>query len=343
MMRFNTAMTAGRQRITQRDVARVAKVSTATVSYVLSGRAGRSRAVSDETRGLVLAAVEQTGYRMNYNARSLRRRRTDVVCVVHTIPSTPSAEQIINQFGQAAARHDLTTIVLPIVDGDTAPAIAFLSGGWADAALMLPAHAMTPRQLRSLAGAGLDIVAFDESAAPRRFDVVRTHRLRARELVIDHLADRGLRRLAFFVHDLDELAEAPVGYVAALRRRGLALDRSLVFPVAGDRGGAHRVARDLLTAPDRPQAIVSTSDRAAVQAIYAAHEVGLQLPRDVAVAGSGDIEEGRVALPALTTVGPRENDLAAVFDRVFHRLSHTEPLPGRALDLPWVLTERGST
>ncbi len=333
---------AARRRTTQRDVAAAAHVSTATVSYVLSGRAGRVRPVSDETRDRVLAAVERTGYRINHSARSLRRQRTDVACVVYATPANPWTEEVINVFGPAAAKHGLTTLCLPIVDGAVSEAVSFLSRGSADAALLLPGHTLTPGQLRTLAGSGLAIVAFDDRAEPRGFDVVRTHQRAAREALIDRLADSGRRRLAFFVHSADEVADRTSGYHGAVVRNGLRFDPDLVFPVATDRGAAHQTALRLLSRRRRPDAIVSASDRAAVQAIYAAQELRLRVPDDVAIVGSGDIDEGRAARPALTTIGLPADGLSEMMDRLLRRLRTPRRIPGRALDLPWQVVARSS-
>jgi DNA-binding LacI/PurR family transcriptional regulator len=327
------------RRITQRDVAAAARVSTATVSYVLSGRRDRARPVSDETRDRVLTAVNRTGYRINHSARSLRRQRTDVACVVYPTPSNPWVEETVDLFVPAAARCGLTTVCLPIVDGAVHDALQFLSGGLADAALLLRGHGLTPGQLHALA-AHLAIVAFDDHAKPRGFDVVRTHRWPAQAMVVDRLAGAGRNRLAFFLHYPGELTET--GYRAGLQRNGLAERADWIRYVASNRTAAHEAALELLRGRPRPDAIVTASDRSAVQAIYAAQELGLRVPEDVAVIGSGDIDEGRAARPALTTIGPRIADRMAAADRLFERLAGPGRLPGRQLDLPWLLTARDS-
>lgn len=324
-------------RVTQREVAAEAKVSNATVSYVLSGRRDRSRPVSDETRDRVLAAVLKTGYSMNHVARSLRRRRTDVACVVYGSPANPSVEETINLFVPAAAKRGLTTVCLPIVDDAIDDAMRFLSGGSADAALLLRNHGLSAAQLRALA-AHMAVVAFDDRARPRGFDVVRTHRERAQAMVIDRLVAAGRKRIALFLHHPAELETT--GYFDALHRHGLA--EGAVRFVATDRSAAHRTASELLSAKRRPQAVVTASDRSAVQVIYAAQELGLRVPEDVAVVGSGDIEEGIAARPALTTIGHRTSDLLVVMDRFFERVAATEPLPGKTLNVPWRLVPRDS-
>jgi DNA-binding LacI/PurR family transcriptional regulator len=324
-------------RVTQREVAAEANVSNATVSYVLSGRRDRSRPVSDETRERVLAAVVRTGYRMNHVARSLRRRRTDVVCVLYPTPASPSVEETVNLFVPAAAKRGLTTVCLPIVDDAIGDALQFLSGGSADAVLLLRDHRLSATQLHELAE-NMAVVAFEDRARARGFDVVRTHRERAQAMVIDRLAATGRKRIALFLHYPSELDTT--GYLDALRRNGLA-EGPIRF-VATDRSAAHQAALDLLAAKRRPQAIVTASDRSAVQAIYAAQELGLRVPDDVAVIGSGDIEEGIAARPALTTIGHRRSDLLVVMDRLFERLAADEPLPGKSLNVPWRLVPRDS-
>ena len=96
-------------------------------------------------------------------------------------------------------------------------------------------------------------------------------------------------------------------------------------------------------AGDRPTAVFSASDRAAVQAIWAARELGLSVPRDVAVAGVGNTDEGAAIRPALTSVGIPALDFTVGIDRLFDRITADRVRRGKELHLPWELIVREST
>ena len=70
------------RRPTQEDVARMAGVSRATVSYVINNRTDGNVRISEETRCRVLEAIEELGYRPNVLARSLRRGQTHTIGMI---------------------------------------------------------------------------------------------------------------------------------------------------------------------------------------------------------------------------------------------------------------------
>jgi DNA-binding LacI/PurR family transcriptional regulator len=91
---------------TIKDVARLAEVSPATVSYVLNGRWDGDGTISEATRTRVLAAVAELGYVPNQTARNLRRQRTERVCLVLShlgVPYSDAWLRITEQSGANAA------------------------------------------------------------------------------------------------------------------------------------------------------------------------------------------------------------------------------------------------
>src|SRR6187402_3321356 len=91
-----------------RDIATRAKVSTATVSHVLNG----TRSVRSETRAAVEKAVEELGYTINANARSLARGRADLLGLVVSDIRNPFFPDIAAAFQMEAAENGLDTIVM---------------------------------------------------------------------------------------------------------------------------------------------------------------------------------------------------------------------------------------
>ena len=99
-------------RPTARQVAELAQVSVATVSYVLSGR---DRPVAAETRQRVLDAARQLGYTPNQAARSLRKRRTQRICLVQgSLGGNPSDERLARDLHEIADGHGYSVITLAV-------------------------------------------------------------------------------------------------------------------------------------------------------------------------------------------------------------------------------------
>jgi len=334
------------RRPTQRDVAERAGVSAATVSYVLSGRQGRTNPVSEETRRRVLSVVAELGYQTNHAARSLRRDRTDLVCVVYRPPSNPWVEELIEQLHDSAVDRGYSVVTAPVASRDRADtALRVLRERFVDGAIIAPDPAIDAHDIRALASGGLPLVVFDDVLAARRLDVVRLAQASACRSAVSHLIERGHRRIAYLAHD-EELAPGGDGVKYAAYRQALAehdipLDPALVVPGADFRPEAYAQAQKLLRQSLPPTAVFCASDRGAINAVWAAKDAGLQVPQDLAVIGVGNTREGESVQPALTTVGAERTDFTDAIDALWERIG-TPALPGRELLQPWRLVPRES-
>lgn len=334
-------------RPTARDVAVHAGVSVATVSYVLNGRDGRFGA---DTRARVLAAVRELGYAPNSAARGLRRQRTDQVCLVVGSLGVPANDQLARQLHTAADAAGYGVITL-LVDSEVRAhrACDLLQQGIADGAVISdPYNCLGEARLAELARNRLSLVVMDNDVPPLGFDVVRTPEREACGKALDSLLAAGRRRIAFIGHDSDLVggggpAQRREAYYDALARHGVAVDERLVVRGADDRTDSYWAVTGLLQLKDPPDALFCASDRAAVSAIWALRDAGLSVPHDVAVLGTGNIKEGLITRPALSTVGQPHLDFTEVVGLLFDRLAADVPPPGRELVLPWTFIPRGST
>lgn len=333
---------------TQQDVARRAGVSAATVSYILNGRRNRKKPVSDQTRERVLRAVEELGYQRNHAARSLRRRRTELIAMVHRPPSSPWGARLADQLHAAAVQRGYSVITMPVGPGDwTDTAVRSLREQHVDGAILTPPHYFAGAELTRLARAGLALVVFDDNAEPDGFDVVRQGQSAACQQAVEHLIEQGHRRIAYYGHgSADGSVERDTkyeGYWRALAVHGIPVDDALIFAAAESRTNAYRTTTELLRRPDPPSALFSASDRGALAAIWAAQRSGTSVPDDLAVVGVGNTDEGEVVSPSLTTVGSPAFDFTEVVERLFERTAASRSLPPTVLHQTWELVRRESS
>jgi DNA-binding LacI/PurR family transcriptional regulator len=336
------------RRPTQRDIAERAGVSTATVSYVLSGRRGGAKPPPPETRERVLRAVAETGYQLDHAGRSLRRQRTDVVGLMYPAPSSPWSDRLAEQLQQAAAERGLAVVAIPVTAGASTGAILrLLRQRYIDGAVVLPDCPLDGAELAALADQGRSLVVFDDELEPEGFDVVRQDRASACRAAVERLVAAGHRHIAFLAHadehgDVFPDSVKLRSYRDGLAAHGIEVDPDLVRPVADSRSVAYAAVRDLLQRPDAPTALLSATDRAAIDGIWAARDLGVAVPDELAVIGIGNIPEGLMISPALTTVGAPVLDFSREVARLFARLDATAPLPGEELTAPWELIVRAS-
>ncbi|MEU7676341.1 LacI family DNA-binding transcriptional regulator [Micromonospora taraxaci] len=281
---------------TLKDVARLAGVSIKTVSNVVNGYPH----VSAEVRRRVEAAVVQLRYRPNASARTLRTGRTGVLALVLPATHLPYADDLATAVVHAAGQRGLRVVVAHddqptssgLDDVRTMPVDGILVG----------ASGTLDEPDGPLAATGPPVVLIGGASHDQRCDQVRIDAAQAAEDATNHLLGVGRRRVAAIgVRATAAPQPGSTGYHRALRRAGL-VPGPVLSAQHHRRADGYRAARDLLSGPDRPDAILCSSDPLAIGAMRAAFDVGLRVPADVAVIGIGDIEEGRYSRPTLSTV-----------------------------------------
>jgi LacI family transcriptional regulator len=289
-------------RVTLVQVAKAAGVSPTTVSHVLSGK----RWVAEGTQEVVRDVIRQLGYRPNNVARSLRTRRSRMVAVV--VPDITNTFYAVLARGLADA-VELAGYASYVCNTDENPEReeAFLADvldrgvdGVVMAAGNLTAQARTDPT-------GLGVPAVCIGAAPEddpQVDLVTPDDAAGSYAAVEHLVGRGARRIAMI-----EGAEATGsgragGYRRALAEAGLPVKPDLIVHGDWTRPGGRRAMNRLLSLPARrrPDAVFCANDLTAIGAIDAAHERGLAVPEDVAVAGFDDVDAATIVNPPLTTV-----------------------------------------
>ncbi|WP_024820234.1 LacI family DNA-binding transcriptional regulator [Arthrobacter sp. 31Y] len=330
-------------RPTIRMVAELAGVSTATVSYVLSGRRGDGGpGVSDPTAEKVKAAAERLGYRPNQAARAIRTGRTNTVILSLTMLSDPWSLSVIESVQKAAVPLGITPMILGDADW-----VKVLGTHNADAVFVDAVREEQRDALRKLAEHGTTLVVFDEGLEPEGFDVIRSIAGPGCRMAVEHLL-HGHRRIACLTPATASGTSGGSRYRAysdALANAGIPEREDYVGLFDATSAGAYAAATRVLSLPDRPTAIYATTDYAAVSAINAAQRLGLAVGTDVDIIGVGNTVEGERMSPSLSTVGPVDffDKLARLLLRRATAQSNPEAAAGPAvLDFPWHLFVRES-
>ncbi|MFE4369394.1 LacI family DNA-binding transcriptional regulator [Streptomyces sp. NPDC056835] len=315
----STEQPADRPVPTSADVARLAGVSRATVSYVLNNTSAVR--ISDPTRRKVREAAERLGYVPHAAARSLRAGHTRIVLLPTAhIPVGPLYSHFLNELQWALRGLDYTVVQYGSLglDGDGA------ARAWAElrpvAVVSLGEIALTPHGVEMLKRSGAKAVI---TLGPGRVD--GAHALVMDQSVIGgravtHLIDRGCRRIGVVMPGEPglEMFSGPrlAGARAAATGAGAAV-RIVPLPLAYEEDSAAALAaRWRALGLD---AVFAFNDEYAMLLMRALQDEGIGIPAETAVIGSDDLLLGRLLRPRLSTVrvdlvtGQR---LAELVDRV---------------------------
>lgn len=333
-------------RATLADVANAVGVSTATVSKALNGRGD----IAAETRDRVLAAVAELGYRPTTVSGGASTRRA--IAVVFDVPASPYILGVLQGVLAAATEThvDLLTRLAPprASRGQRAVARDWVleqqaSGVTGIIGLTLSAP---DALIDAASNASLPFVIVDpvDTSHARMVSVGSSNWAGARTAT-EHLIDLGHRRIAWIGGPETSTAarDRLYGYQAALDAAGIAVDPSLIradhFTVST--GAIH--ARDLLTAPEPPTAIMAADDEIAVGVLATAHELGVRLPEDLSVTGFDDTPQAAWTTPPLTTVHQHLEGMGAMAVQTLRVMAEGQHPSSRHVELATSLTVREST
>ncbi|WP_198666186.1 LacI family DNA-binding transcriptional regulator [Tropicimonas sp. IMCC34043] len=325
------------------DVARVAGVSLATVSRALNAPA----TVSDDLRLRVQAAADRLGYAPNPIAGGLAGNHTPLVGVV--VPS------LTNSFF-AATLERMTTLLeaegyqLMIghhgYDLGREERIVTAFAGWNPSAIVLTGVDHSRGTVAALSTVDCPVVEMWDLDGRPLDSLVGFSNAEAGRMAGRFLAESGRRRVAFVcsVPDRDPRAEARArGFAEAHAGVTGAGGRVEIVAVEGrDIGdGGIGLQRVLERMPD-VEAIAFSGDMLAVGAVLEAERRGLQVPRDLAIVGYGDLDIAAHTNPPLTTVRPPRSEIGEVVARHILKRLKDPASGGETVKLDLELVRRGS-
>lgn len=320
------------------EVARLAKVSIATVSRVVNN----SKPVNAETRLRVERAIAATGYRVNAAGRSLAMAQSHLLVVLVPDFANPFYAQIL-QGAEAVTRPAGYRLLLTDATSSDAAhqtALDALYNRLADGVINLahldddPALHATLRDLpwvncsEFVPESGLPYVSID-------------HRQAAVDAV-QFLLNRGHRRIGLIAAD-ETYRWARLrheGYEHAMQRAGIEPDPQLVRVALSleYEAGAQAVG-GLLALLQPPTAVFAVSDTLAIGTIKALRRAGRRVPEDIAVVGFDDLPLSAVFEPSLTTVSQPMRDLGAQAAQILLARLAGERLASRILPHQLVVRE----
>jgi LacI family transcriptional regulator len=284
------------------DIARKLGVSAMTVSRALTG----SSEVSQDTRERVLRCARELNYRPHRWARSLVTRKSSVVGIV--IPDiahsyfaeiTRGVEEVLEHAG-----YDLLLCHSSMDPRRETSEIDTLIGSRAAGLIVASEQPeREPGVFAELQKNGIPFVLVDRFFPGHDFASVRVDDLAVGRLATEHLIELGHRSIAHIKgQQLSPGSLRYRGYLGAMRKRGLPVDKQFVVRGAFSLESGRDAMAQLLRLDSRPTAVFAANDPMAIGAVYACRDAGLRVPDDVSIIGAGNIEGVHHPNPFLTTV-----------------------------------------
>jgi DNA-binding LacI/PurR family transcriptional regulator len=288
---------------TIRDVAKLAKVSPATVSYVLND--APDARVGEETRQRVLAAAAELAYVPSALARSLQAGRSNLVLMPFFVLSTSFSSSGIG-FQQAIAMR-LTeigyTVLLQVIQEQPILATAQVWASLRPAGVIVGEESLTPEAVAVLHRAGVQAILAMGGTPSKLVPTALINFVSTGRLVGEHLASKGHRHIAVVVprnpRTLILALQRLQGIEEAARRHaGMRIDR---VDLGYDFAEAQRLVEQWRKGP-RPTAVFTYNDEFGVLLMRALKDAGFRIPDEVALVGCDDLPICDLLRPRLTSI-----------------------------------------
>lgn len=284
-----------------KDVAQLARVSTATVSRTLNAPG----TVREPTAAKVHEAIGRLGFRPNLVGRNLRAGRTKTIGVV--LPTFANAVFSECLKGLESAARELDYAVVPTATEyrleDENEACERLLRHRVDGLVLTVGNARGSRLLDRLDRERVPyVLVYNPVTAGRRLAVSVNNR-RAAAQMVTHLVQSGHRRIRMLSGSLvtsDRAAQRHLGYRDALA--GAGLEPGPLVEMPDHLGGNLDTLRTLLGGRDSPTALFCSNDLLALGVIRDLRALGRDVPSDISLAGFDGIAFGTLVTPSLTTV-----------------------------------------
>ncbi len=329
------------------EVAKLAGVSQATVSYVLNKRG--DQAISDSTRQRVLDAARELKYRPNRLANGVLRGKTSIIGLVAPWLESSFHVSILNgirEVIESQGYHAFVTWGKHEPD-EQAREVEILLEHRVDGMVYISegnrpeAHAQA--WLREVLEEGVRCVVVDDSSLSDVVDCVVSDDIAGARSVVEHLVSLGHRRIGFWGRpwEATPYRDRVDGFKQGLAEAGIAFDESLWFTLPDDPRHTAIDLSAIMQMPNPPTALFCPGDIPAMIAKHAAEDTGIKVPGDIALVGYSD--QYYAADNDITSVKQNSREMGrAAARKLLQRMSSPKE-PYGVTYVPTELVVRGSS
>ncbi|AWX13921.1 transcriptional repressor PurR [Mergibacter septicus] len=295
---------------TMKDIARLAKVSTSTVSHVINN----SRFVSEEIREKVLKIVAELNYTPSALARSLKVRETRTLGMLVTASNNPFFAEVIRSVERYCNQHNYN-LLLSYTDGDSQRLhknLQTLIQKQIDGLLLMCTESDWQLSHNLPALEPIPKVVMDWWPLDINADKVFDNSELGGYLATKTLLEQGHRQIAIITGSLTKslARQRLTGYQKALDEAKITLNPDWIIQSQFDFNGGLAGMQQLLTLKNRPTAVFASSDTIAVGAYQALWQAGLSAGKDLSIIGYDNIDIAQYLSPPLATIHQSKNRLA---------------------------------
>jgi DNA-binding LacI/PurR family transcriptional regulator len=325
-----------------RQVAKQARVSTATVSRVINS----SAPVSEKTTERVRRAIVKLDFYPNSHARTLGSGKSRIYGLIISDITNPFFPELVKSFENIAVQHGQEVIVANTdynLDRMELCVRRMIERKVDCVAIMTTE--MEPSLADMLNQRRIPTVSLDTGTVGQTSSNIEVDHKGGIEQAVEHLVGLGHTRIAFISSCLNDLKSTQLrreSFLDVMRRNGLSVAHSLVHTERESAEGGRAAMEQVLQMESPPTAVIGVNDVTAIGMLEAIRHAGLRVPEDFSIIGYDDIAISAFMHPPLTTIHIHREELArCAFNALYAVSQHGES--GRTYKIDTALIVREST
>ncbi len=308
-------------------IAKLAKVSSSTVSIILNGKAKEFR-ISEATQAKVLKAAQELDYKPNISAKRLRTSGETVKPIIALFWTIDARTQLINRFLKSIERalsecgYQYELLIQPYVGTRLCDETSLLTGTRFNGAIIANA---TFEDEAFLADADISVPTVLYLRDSDKYCCVNIDHYKAGKEVAGLFASRGHKKIGIVIPSVSSHAihTRAMGFLDGCAEYGLELPESRIVREEYTEEGGYLASQALAACSERPTAVFFLSDQMAIGGLFAFNEMGISIPNDIEVVGHDNEHASRFSIPSLTTMHlPVEDMAAACFKMIVDLMDH---------------------
>lgn len=308
-----------------KDVARLAGVSTSTVSHVIN----QNRYVSESITLRVKNAIEELNYAPSALARSLKMNRTNTIGMLLTTSNNPFYAEVVRGVERSCYERGYS-LILCNTEGDLQRmnhSLETLLQKRVDGLLIMCTEVQGPSKDVFTRYPSVPTVMMDWSPFDSVGDVIQDNSFFGGEIATRYLIDSGFTRIACIAGPQDKSpARARYqGFIQAMEQAKIEVNEDYIIFSDFEFAGGFESMNKLLELSTPPQAIFAGNDAMAVGAYQAIFQKGIKVPDDISIIGYDDIDLSPYMIPPLTTIHQPKDKLGKqAVDQLIYRMDNPE-------------------
>lgn len=327
---------------TMKDIARLAGVSTSTVSHVIN----KSRFVSEDIAERVNKAAQDLNYAPSALARSLKMNRTRTIGMLVTTSTNPFFGEVVKGV-ERSCYHKGYNLILCNTEGDNErmkASINTLLQKRVDGLLLMCSTLEGERIEVFDRYPDIPVVVMDWGPMLFASDKIQDNSLSGGYIATNYLIECGHKEIGCITGPLirHQAQMRYEGYKRAVLEAGLEINPKWIVESDFECEGGYEALNRMLEKGPLPSSIFVSNDMMAMGVLNAAHEKGIRIPEDVSIMGYDDIHIARFMSPALTTVHQPKYRLGKVAVETLLKKLEKETLEPQVVQLDPTLVVRKS-